>query len=156
MSLTRIIYLPSLLVSFFWISLFFGSSAFAAAPISTGFFSDKALKGYDTVAYFTQNAAIKGLKKYRYQYKGATWQFSSQENLDAFKANPQKYAPQYGGYCSYAASINKTAPSDPEVFEVVDGKLYLNYNKDVHSTWAQDKSNHIIQADKNWPSLINN
>ncbi len=143
--------------SFYLFIFFLGfsqSSALANKAISTGWLSDTALKGYDSVAYFTQNKAIKGSKQFTYTYKGATWRFSSQENLNAFTANPTHYAPQYGGYCSYAVSINKLAPSDPTVFELHGGKLYLNYNKDVHKQWQQQKAQSIMHADQNWPSLL--
>lgn len=132
----------------------FTQTVFAKDLISTGFLSNTALKGYDSVAYFTQNKAVKGSKKFSYDYKGATWRFSSQENLETFKTNPSKYEPQYGGYCAYAASLNQVAPSDPKVFALHNGKLYLNYNKKVHGLWEGDKQQSILNADKNWPSLI--
>jgi len=142
------------LYTFFCFLGFLQSTAYAGDAISTGWFSNTALKGYDSVAYFTQNKAVKGSKQFTYTYKGAAWRFSSQDNLYLFQSNPSQYAPQYGGYCAYAASINKLAPSDPTVFEILNGKLYLNYNNDVHKQWQQQKAQNIISADKNWPALL--
>lgn len=126
----------------------------ALEPVYTGFFSNKAIKGYDTVAYFTENKAIEGSDKYSFDYKGATWLFSSEENLALFKASPAKYEPQYGGYCAYAVSQNQTASIKPELFTIHDGKLYLNYNKSINEKWTQKKEEYIESADKNWPGLL--
>lgn len=130
-------------------------SVFAEDPIYTGFFSNKALDGYDTVAYFTDGKPIKGDKQWQTEYQGADWYFSSQENLNKFKADPQAYAPQYGGYCAWAVSAkNDFAPADPNQWAIVDGKLYLNYNAEIKAWWDDDRSGHITQADKNWPALL--
>lgn len=129
--------------------------SFAADAISTGFLSNKAVSGYDTVAYFTENHPVKGSSQYKTKYQGADWYFSSQENLDLFLAEPEKYAPQYGGYCAWAVSAKGDfAPSDPEKWAIVDDKLYLNYNQSVKEKWDADRALHIQQADKNWPNLI--
>ncbi|MBW3697428.1 YHS domain-containing protein [Vibrio sp. T187] len=129
--------------------------AFAADEIYTGFFSSKALEGYDTVAYFTESQPVKGSKEFTTEYKGATWYFASQSNLDAFVHNPEKYAPQYGGYCAWAVSAkNDFAPGDPMYWAIVDDKLYLNYDKEIKQRWDADRPQHITQADKNWPELI--
>lgn len=134
----------------------FSASAFAADPIYTGFFSNKALDGYDTVAYFTQGKAVEGSKKFKLSYKGADWYFSSQENLDKFQADPDKFAPQYGGYCAWAiAAKSDFAPGDPQQWSIVDDKLYLNYDKSIKDMWLEDVPGFISQGDKNWPSLIN-
>lgn len=123
-------------------------------PVYTSFFSDKALSGYDTVAYFKQNKAIKGSKKFTTEYKGATWYFSSQENLKTFTQEPEKYAPQYGGYCAYAAADNRTAGGDPELWSIHNGKLYLSYDEDIVEKWEKDKRGIVERADKNWPALL--
>lgn len=123
-------------------------------PIYTSFFSDKALSGYDTVAYFKQGKAVKGLKKYKTEYKGATWYFSSQENLQTFTKAPENYAPQYGGYCAYAAADNRTAGGDPELWSIYNGKLYLSYDEDIVEKWEKDKQGIVSRADKNWPALL--
>ncbi|KJY81808.1 YHS domain protein [Vibrio galatheae] len=129
--------------------------AFAADEIYTGIFSNKALNGYDTVAYFTQGKPVKGNSQWQLEYKGADWYFSSQENLNKFKAAPEAYAPQYGGYCAWAISAkNDFASADPNQWAIVDGKLYLNYDAEVKSWWDQDRAGHISAADKNWPALI--
>ncbi|NOH72727.1 YHS domain-containing protein [Vibrio pectenicida] len=129
--------------------------SWSADKISTGYFSNKAVSGYDTVAYFTEGKPVKGDEKWQFEYQGADWYFSSQENLDKFKASPEAYAPQYGGYCAWAVSAkNDFASSDPEKWAIVDGKLYLNYNADVKNMWDKDRAGHIKQANVNWPNLI--
>ena len=130
-------------------------SANAADLISTSFFSNKAVSGYDTVAYFTQGQAVKGDSQWTTEYQGAHWLFSSAEHLAMFEAEPEKYAPQYGGYCAWAVSEKSDfAPSDPEQWAIVDGKLYLNYNAGIKGRWDSARTLHIQQADQNWPGLI--
>lgn len=135
---------------------FTSTPALALEPIYTSFFSNQAIKGYDTVAYFTESKPVKGSEDFSFNYKGATWLFSSAENLALFKQNPEKYEPQYGGYCAYAVSQNTTASIKPELFTIHDGKLYLNYSKSVNDKWLKDKESYIVDADKNWPTLLNN
>ena len=112
--------------------------------------SGSALKGYDAVAYFAVNNAVKGDAKYAYVWNGAKWLFSSEENMNKFKADPEAYAPQFGGYCAYAVSEGYTADADPEAWKVVDGKLYLNYNLDVQKTWEKNEAERIENGKKNW------
>jgi YHS domain-containing protein len=112
-----------------------------------------AIKGYDPVAYFKQGAPTKGSAQLARQWMGATWLFSSAENRDLFAANPEQYAPQYGGYCAYAVSEGHTATIDPEAWKIVDGKLYLNYSKGVQKKWLEDTAGRIQRGDKNWPAL---
>jgi YHS domain-containing protein len=112
-----------------------------------------AIKGYDPVAYFTQSKPVKGSAQFTHEWKGAKWQFASEENRNLFKASPDKYAPQYGGYCAWAVGHNYTADTDPEAWKIVDGKLYLNYNKSVQAKWSQEMPKWIADGDKNWPSL---
>ena len=126
----------------------------AVDPVYTSTFSNNAIKGYDTVAYFTEGKAVKGNKDFSTEYQQAKWLFSSQENLDLFVANPEKYAPQYGGYCAYAVSQNTTASIKPELFTIHDGKLYLNYNKKINDDWLANKEQYINEADKNWPNVL--
>jgi YHS domain-containing protein len=129
--------------------------SFAADAVYTGYFSNKALGGYDTVSYFTDNEPAKGSSKYTTKYKGADWYFVSQTHLDLFKAEPEKYAPQYGGYCAWALSANNSfASGDPTQWAIVDNKLYLNYDKSVKAKWDAKRAFHIVQADRNWPALI--
>lgn len=113
---------------------------------------DGAIKGYDPVAYFTDKKPVKGSKEFTYVWKGALWHFASQKNLDAFKENPEKYAPQYGGYCAYGLAKGKRYKIEPEAWDIVDGKLYLNYDLGVQRTWREDRENYIAQANKNWPA----
>ena len=126
----------------------------AESLIYTSFFSDKAISGYDSVAYFTEGKAVQGSSKFITTYKGAKWRFKNAENLAAFKANPKKYAPQYGGYCAWAVANNDTAKGDPLQWTVHNGKLYLNYDDEVQSKWLKDKEGFISSADKNWPNVI--
>jgi YHS domain-containing protein len=130
-------------------------NAFALDPIFTPWTNNLAIRGYDTVAYFTENNAIKGSGDFEYEWQGATWRFSSQSNLDMFKNEPERFAPQYGGYCAYAVAKNSTASVDPTQFAIVDNKLYLNYNKKIQQQWLKDQGLFIEQADKNWPALLN-
>lgn len=124
------------------------------SSVYTGTFSDDAIQGYDAVAYFNQGAAVEGSKEFSTGYKGAEWKFSSQANLDAFLENPDKYAPQYGGYCAWAAAQGKTAKGDAKYWRIVDDKLYLNYNADIQTKWEKDRFGFISKADANWPDLI--
>lgn len=112
-----------------------------------------AIKGYDPVAYFTQEKAVAGSPAHTHEYQGATWQFVSAENRAKFAADPDKYAPAYGGYCAWAVANNYTAPIDPDAWSIRDGKLYLNFSKVVRARWALDKSGNIEAADRNWPGL---
>ncbi len=112
-----------------------------------------AISGYDTVAYFKEAKPVEGKSEFSTNWNGAKWQFSSAENRDEFIKNPEKYAPQYGGYCAYAVSQGYTASSDPNAWRIVDGKLYVNYNKSVQEKWEKDIPNFISSADKNWNEL---
>ncbi len=129
-------------------------AASAEEKIYTGFFSSTAVSGYDTVAYFTEGKPVKGTKNYKTQYMGATWLFSSEENLQRFKANPKQYAPQYGGYCAWAIAQGHTASADPKQWSIENGKLYLNYDASVKAQWLDDKDNFIKAADLNWPRIV--
>lgn len=128
-------------------------TAQAADAVYTRFFSDVAVSGYDPVAYFTQAKPVKGSKKFTATYEGATWRFSSQDNLDTFKADPASYAPQYGGYCAWAVSQGYTASANPKNWAVHDGKLYLNYNSEVQADWDKDRDGFIDLANTNWPDV---
>lgn len=138
-----------------FLTLFMSGFVVAQDEIYTGYFSNKALDGYDTVAYFTDNKPVEGKPDFVTTYKGADWYFVSQQHLDMFVAEPEKYAPQYGGYCAWVISAkNDFASADPKDWAVVDGKLYLNYNDDIKRKWDQNRALHIKQADENWPALI--
>jgi YHS domain-containing protein len=109
------------------------------------------VKGYDPVAYFTLGHPVAGLDQYTYQWKSVRYSFASAENLARFIADPEKYLPQYGGYCAYAMSINRIADIDPSRWAIVNGKLYLNNNFLSYHLWSLDKSGNIVSADRNWP-----
>jgi YHS domain-containing protein len=135
--------------------LLFAPPSFAGkAPVYTGTFSSLAVDGYDPVAYFKEGKPVEGKSDFEWDWNGATWRFASQANLDAFKANPEAYAPQYGGYCAWAVSQGYTASATPEAWRIVNGKLYLNYSKGVQDTWAQDIPGNIAKANQNWPKVL--
>ena len=138
----------------FVITVGFTAQALAVKPIYTGGKHKAAIRGYDPVAYFTENRPVKGSPDFSIEYKGATWLFSSEQNRTAFMANPEKYSPQYGGYCAYAVSNGTTAAVKPQYFEIHDGKLYLNYSKSVYKKWMKDKESYISEADKEWLVLL--
>lgn len=120
------------------------------SKINHGVFSDEAINGYDPVAYFTEGKAVKGIKDFMYKLEDATWYFSSKENLDLFKNDPGKYMPQFGGYCVFAVSKGVTADSDPEVFRIVDEKLYLCAKPDLFDEFFKEKDENIILLQDNW------
>jgi YHS domain-containing protein len=112
-----------------------------------------AIKGYDAVAYFEDGKPVKGTQAYQFQWKGATWRFSSAGHRETFAKNPDRYAPQYGGFCAYGVSERHKAPIDPEAWTIIDGKLYLNYDQQVREDWRKDTKVRIQKADQNWPKL---
>lgn len=113
-----------------------------------------ALRGYDAVAYFREGEPAEGRAEYAHEWSGARWLFKSAENRDAFARAPEAFAPQYGGYCSYAVSRGYTADADPRAWRVVGGKLYLNYNVEVRGLWEQDVPGNIRKGDANWPQFL--
>lgn len=115
--------------------------------------NNQAIRGFDPVAYFAENKPVKGNPDFTYRWQDATWSFASQVNLNAFKADPVKYAPQYGGYCAYGLSEGHKSPTDPDAFTIVDEKLYLNYNPKVKVLWTKDRDARIKKADDKWPEL---
>ncbi len=137
-----------------------GSAAWAAPPINTlkgGVFggrADVAILGYDPVAYFSDGKPVKGDPKFTHDWMGAKWQFASASNLGLFKADPEKYAPQYGGYCAYGVSQGHLVAIEPDKFKILDGKLYLNYDADVQSTWLKDPGGYVRQADARFKALL--
>lgn len=124
----------------------------AAAPVNKTR-QGIAVKGYDVVAYFRQGAPAKGQPQFSHVWNDAAFLFSSAENRDLFAKSPEEYAPQFGGYCAWAVGHNYTADADPEAWKIVDGKLYLNYNKSVQKKWAEDQDRWIMEGERNWPSL---
>jgi YHS domain-containing protein len=112
-----------------------------------------ALKGYDAVAFFTQAKAVKGSADYSFEWNGAKWLFSSKADLESFKGSPEKYAPQYGGYCAYGTAEGHKAPTQADTWSIIDNKLYFNYNKKVKELWTKDRSALIDSANRNWVLL---
>jgi YHS domain-containing protein len=112
-----------------------------------------AIRGTDPVAYFTDGRAVPGKAAFEAEWMGATWRFASAAHRDAFKTDPEKYAPQYGGFCAWAVSQGYSAPIDPAAWKIVGGKLYLNYSRSIQSRWALDRSGNIARADRNWPKV---
>lgn len=111
--------------------------------------SSQAIRGYDPVAYFSEGRAIKGNEKFIFRWKHVDWYFSSKQNLDSFQNNPEKFAPQYGGFCAYACSKGRKAPTDPNAWAIIDGKLYLNKSLEIQEKWNKNQKERIVQADKN-------
>jgi len=112
-----------------------------------------AIDGYDAVAFFKEQKPVKGKKEFSYEWNSATWYFSSQENVNEFKKDPEKYAPQYGGYCAYGTADGHKAPTQADTWTIVDSKLYFNYNQNVKKLWNAKQKEFIEKADKNWPTV---
>ncbi len=123
--------------------------------IYTGLFSNTAVGGYDTVAYHTAGEPVRGEREFQTEWNGATWRFASQDNLELFLADPEVYAPQYGGYCAWAMAEGYTAKGDPELWAIVDGRLYLNFNQEIQDRWEADIPGFIAAADANYPAILN-
>lgn len=112
-----------------------------------------ALHGYDAVAYFEAQAPERGSHQHSTTHAGATYRFASAERLAAFEANPDRYAPQFGGYCAYGASVSKKFDGDPTQWAVVEDKLYLNLNPDIRAIWVEDRDENIAKAEGAWPKI---
>ena len=128
-------------------------TAWALDPVFSTYIGG-AIRGYDPVAYHTEKKPVKGKRAHRLEWKGATWSFASAENRGLFKADPEKYAPRYGGYCAFAVSRGYTASIDPDAWSIVDGALYLNYSLGVRDQWSRDIPGNIAKGDANWPKLL--
>ena len=140
---------------FFLLLLLLSAQAFAGTKTLVNV--DKngvALQGHDPVAFFTQNQPVKGSSQFQSTYNGAKYLFASQENKNLFDANPSKYEPQFGGYCAYAASRNKTAPIEVDAFQILNGRLLLQYDKAIRDKFNKDSQGNLKQADSNWPGLV--
>ena len=148
----HLVWVPALLV--FGSGLFGGSgSVHAGGQINTGYFGGIAIKGYDPVAYFIEGRAIKGSEAFAHEWLGETWHFANARHRDLFAADPVKYAPQFGGYCSLGVACGEnTANIDPEAWRIIDGKLYLNYNKGGAAELEQ-KPGELTKAKANWPKI---
>ena len=113
----------------------------------------KAINGYDPVAFFKMSKPVMGTDSFTCMYKDAKWQFSSKANRDAFQADPEHFAPQYGGYCAYGTAQGHKAPTEVGTWSIVAGKLYFNYNDKVKAMWVKDQQAFIEKADKQWPGI---
>jgi len=113
-----------------------------------------AIQGYDPVAFFTQNRPVKGRPEFESKYNGARYLFASAEDKSTFDANPAKYESQFGGFCAYAASQNHTAPVKIEAFQIVNGRLLMQYDLGVRKEFNKDTQGNLQKADKNWPGLV--
>lgn len=134
-------------------SLLLSSMTFAVDIDHNADKNDIAISGYDTVAYFTQGRAVEGSHKYTSTYKNAIYQFSSKKNRDSFRETPEKYAPQFGGFCSMGVALDKKLDVDPKAFKIVDKKLYLNLNKSVQKSWLENIPKNIDTAESKWDSV---
>lgn len=133
------------------LGLIAGLATSASADEITNFVKNGyAIGGTDPVAYFTKGEPVQGSSSFTAEYQGVTWKFASAEHRDLFKADPAKYAPQYGGYCAFGASKGLKVPVIPEAWKIVDGKLYLNNNRNVHKRFEQEYAEIIHDADLNW------
>ena len=124
-------------------------------PISVTVDDNLALRGYDTVAYFSEGMGVMGSPFYSVEWGGAVWRFSSKTNMRLFQENPEKYAPQFGGYCAIALTANKVVSCDPDSFLIVDGKLYVLRDQEVLKIWEKNPREYIGKAEKYWSHLMN-
>lgn len=125
---------------------------FATQPVYAS--DGAAIGGYDTVAYFTEGKPVKGSDAYVEEWQGARWLFASESHRQLFRAAPEQYAPQFGGYCAYAVSHNYTAQTDPAAFTIADGKLYLNFDPDTQQQWLAQRDQFIADGHRNWPKVL--
>lgn len=137
-----------------------GAAVLALLSLSSAAFADEiystngiAISGYDPISYFTDHRAVKGSDAFSATYSGAKFLFASAEHRDAFLKDPQRYSPQFGGYCAYGTAQGHKASTDPQAFTVIGDKLYLNYNLDVLKKWRQDPAGYIKQANQNWSTV---
>ncbi|WP_281646748.1 YHS domain-containing (seleno)protein [Parendozoicomonas sp. Alg238-R29] len=133
---------------------FFGGANAATSEYYTTFMGNAAVGGFDTVAYFTMGKAVKGKRKYSWEWSGVNWRFVSEEHREMFKANPEKYAPKYGGHCAWAVSEKSMLyRGSPQHWKIIDGELYLNHNPSINKRWMKNYEGHIDKANKAWPEL---
>ena len=137
--------------------LLLATSVFPAAAfeeINLPYIGRVALDGYDAVSYFTQSKAVAGNKSYSTEWKGATWLFSSEANRQRFTQNPEAFAPQYGGYCSNQMSLGNLSDIDPDVWRIIDKRLYLFGHDSGRNRWASETGQRILDADRHWDSYL--
>lgn len=122
------------------------------------FYSDGglAVSGYDAVSYFRIGTPALGKSDFSLMWKGAVWQFTSEENRDRFERNPRAFAPQFGGYCAFAMVQGVLSSTDPQAWQIVDGKLYLTHSEAIERIWKQNVSQNIREAEGHWPQVLYN
>lgn len=136
-------------------SLLFGNLLYAADIDMNADLNDVAIKGYDPVSYFVDSMPTQGSSEYTATYKNAIYQFNSASNRDTFRANPEKFAPQYGGYCAFGVTKERKFDTDPTAWRIADAKLYLNLNKKVQKFWLKNVPDNISSANDIWPEIKN-
>ena len=136
------------------IALALAGPALALSPVNKTLFGGLAIEGYDPVAYFTEGRPVEGSREHVFDWNGATWRFASAAHRELFVQAPEKYAPQYGGYCAWAVSQGYTAGIDPEAWRIENGRLYLNYSPEVQKKWAADIPGNVAKGDATWPNLL--
>jgi YHS domain-containing protein len=124
----------------------------ANKPIATDSFG-VAIKGYDTVAYFTEGRALKGKKEFEFSWQSVRWYFANAAHRDLFAANPKRYVPQFGGFCARGMTRGKMAAADPKAWTIVDGKLYMKFSKASRDRWRQNKAENIKKAEEKWANI---
>lgn len=137
------------------LTFIFVAPAFADGELINVDADEVAIKGYDPVAYFTEERPVKGKPEFEYVWQDARWRFSNARHQELFASNPDRYAPRYGGFCAGGMALGLVAPIDPEAWVIVDGKLYLNYSKRGRDHLAADPEPKIARADANWDRLGN-
>ena len=130
------------------------TAASPPAPVVNVDSAGLAMRGYDPVAFFTGGKPVVGNPAHRTEWNGAIWQFASAQSLAAFRAAPEHYAPQFGGYCAWAVSQHYLAPGDPKYWKIVDGKLYLNANARAKELWEAEQAEAIVRGHANWPTVL--
>lgn len=139
-----------------WAAAELACSVLMAVQVSAGQFYEKngvAIDGYDPVAYFEDRKAVKGNDGLTYTYKGSTFLFASPSHRESFKKTPEHFAPQFGGFCAYGIAEGTKAKSEGDVWEIVDGKLYLNYDRGIQTKWTRGKEVFIREAEAQWPTV---
>lgn len=131
----------------------FAANEINTSPGLTDSGAPLALHGFDPVAFFVEGKPVHGDAEYSATHDGAAYYFASKKNLEAFEANPSKYAPAYGGYCAYGVSVGKKFDGNPNFWKIVDGKLYLNLNADIAKAFEKDVPGAIKNADGYWPDI---
>ena len=134
----------------------YGVMAPASSPLGPWNATDQgvAISGYDAVAYFTEGKAVQGTSEFEHVWQDATWHFSSAEHRDLFASDPERYAPEFGGFCALAMSYGTVAKADPEMWAIVEGKLYLNYNEYARETFHKNLAENIAKADTKWADAL--